>query len=218
MKRSIILASALLLLAALSCDRRQVEPMLPPERELSMPEKVEKEILDVLMRDWKSLSDTLDYFDSTMLSKGRLRGTAPDGVYYELKIGRMDGSCIETAFMVKDSVWASVSGKLIPLELSLKACGTQMAVMKEKKDTFSISVSNIRARVPILFFFDTEHQAPLLYQDEAVGYLTRTEFENPDYSTGTYLVVNYYDDPRTFSAYDNGLGALLKKNLSNVAM
>ena len=50
-----------------------------------------------------------------------------------------------------------------------------------------------------------------------MGYLTWEGFENTDYSTGTYIVAHYYDDPRTFAIYDKGIVNLLKLNLTDVA-
>lgn len=216
MKRPVSILLSILILIP-SCNKEQALPEPHPERELSVPEKVEKEMMDVLSRDWKSLSDTLDYFRTTMLDKGKTRGVAPDGVYYEFNVKIDDVSSGLTAdFKVEDSTWVSMSGKMIPLQVKLRACDTDLSIKDEQKDSLSLSVSDIKVISPADFLFKTDHEASLLYKEERVGYLTREEFENPDYSTGTYIVIHYYNDPRTFALYDNGLYDLLKKNLKNV--
>lgn len=214
MKRAHSIIPAVILLLAAACGKQEEQNTPVPERELSIPEKVEGEIMDVLSRDWKSLSDTLNYFDSTMLSKGRYKGKAPDGIYYELDIRIIPE--LEATFKVEDSTWVAVSGRISPLELKMTACETEMAIKKERNDSTGLSVSDIYAIVPGDFLTADRRQASLLYKDRRVGYLTREEFENTDYSTGMYLVVHYYNDPRTFAFYDSGLGSLLKKSLDNV--
>lgn len=207
---------SILVLCLLSCGKQEAGPLPQPERELSIPEKVEKEMMDVLSKDWKSLSDTLAYFDSTMLSKGITKGKAPDGVYYELSVKSKGDMGFEADFKVADSTWAVVNGQLVPLSLSLKACNTEIVVSNEKKDSISLSVSNVKVIAQMCFLIENDHQAPLLYKEQRVGYLTREMFENTDYSTGLYIVVHYYGDPRTFAIYDNGLCSLLKKNPEDV--
>lgn len=215
MKRQVsILLSILILLPA--CNKEQALPEPHPERELSVPEKVEKEMMDVLSRDWKSLSDTLDYFRTTMLDKGKTRGVAPDGVYYEFNVKIDALSKLNAIFKVEDSTWVSMNGKMIPFQIKLRACDADFSIKEEEADSLSLSVSDVKVIAPADFVFKTENKAPLLYKEERVGYLTREEFENPDYSTGTYIVIHYYNDPRTFALYDNGLYDLLKKNLKNV--
>lgn len=217
MKRSSVILLPLLILLTAACNKEQATPAPHPERELSVPEKVEKGITDVLSRDWKSLSDTLDYFGSTMLAKGKTKGIAPDGVYYEFNVKIDDVSSGLTAdFKVEDSTWVSMSGKMIPLQVKLRACDTDLSIKDEQKDSLSLSVSDIKVISPADFLFKTDHEASLLYKEERVGYLTRETFENPDYSTGTYIVIHYYNDPRTFALSNNGLFDLLKKNLKNV--
>lgn len=216
MKRSSVILLPLLVLLTAACNKEQALPAPHPERELSVPEKVEKEISDVLSRDWKRLSDTLEYFNSTMLAKGKTKGIAPDGVYYEFNVKLDDFSGLSADFKVEDSTWVSMSGKMIPLQVKLRACDTDLSIKDEKKDSLSLSVSDVKVIAPTGFVFKNNQKAPLLYKEERVGYLTREEFENPDYSTGTYIVIHYYNDPRTFALYDNGLYDLLKKNLKNV--
>lgn len=216
MKRPQLIFLSILVLCLSSCGKQEAGPLPQPERELSIPEKVEKEMMDVLSKDWKSLSDTLAYFESTMLSKGMTKGKAPGGVYYELSVKSKGEMGLEADFKVADSTWAVVNGQLVPLSLSLKACDTDIAISNEKKDSISLSVSDVKVIAPICFLTDKDHQAPLLYKEQRVGYLTREMFENTDYSTGTYIVVHYYGDPRTFAIYDNGLCSLLKKNPEDV--
>lgn len=216
MKRPYPIIASILVLCLSSCDKQGVGPSPQPERELSIPEKVEKEITDVLSKDWKSLSDTLAYFDSTMLSKGKTKGIAPDGIYYELSAAPKGDSGFEVDFKVADSIWATVNGQFIPLSLSLIACDTEMTISNEKKDSTGLSVSDVKVIAPMSFLIEENHQAPMLYKEQRVGYLTREMFENTDYSTGTYIVVHYYGDPRTFAIYDNGLCSLLKMNLGDV--
>ena len=216
MKRSYLIFASILFFCLLSCSRQDAGLSPLPERELSTPEKVEKEIMDVLSKDWKSLSDTIAYFDSTMLSKGKMKGTAPDGVYYELSAKSKGKLGFEADFKVADSIWAAVNGQLEPLSLSLRACDTEIMVSNENKDSISLSVPDVKVIAPMSFLIEENHQAPLLYREQRVGYLTREMFENTDYSTGTYIVVHYYGDPRTFAIYDNGLCSLLKKNPEDV--
>lgn len=215
MKRPVSILLSILILIP-SCNKEQALPEPHPERELSVPEKVEKEMMDVLSRDWKSLSDTLDYFRTTMLDKGKTRGVAPDGVYYEFNVKIDALSKLNAIFKVEDSTWVSMNGKMIPFQIKLRACDADFSIKEEEADSLSLSVSDVKVIAPADFVFKTENKAPLLYKEERVGYLTREEFENPDYSTGTYIVIHYYNDPRTFALYDNGLYDLLKKNLKNV--
>lgn len=216
MRRPYIIFVFIIVLCLSSCGKQEAGPLPQPVRELSIPEKVEKEMMDVLSKDWKSLSDTLAYFDSTMLSKGITKGKAPDGVYYELSVKSKGDMGFEADFKVADSIWMAANGQLVPLSLSLKACNTEIVVSNEKKDSISLSVSNVKVIAPMCFLIENDHQAPLLYKEQRVGYLTREMFENTDYSTGLYIVVHYYGDPRTFAIYDNGLCSLLKKNPEDV--
>lgn len=212
----LIIPTIIIIILALSCSKGLDKPVPPPERELSVPEKVEKELADVLSKDWKSLSDTLEYFYSTMLSKGKCKGIAPDGVFYELDIRGKDGPALEAEFRIEDSTWAAVNGNIRPLEIKLLAFDTEIAIKKELRDSTSLTVSKVKVIAPLCFLFEDRHQAPLLYEGRRVGYLTREEFENTDYSTGTYLVAHYYDDPRTFTIFDNGFANLMKQNFSDV--
>lgn len=203
-------------LVFLSCNKGAGHPAPQPERKLSVPEKVEKVVTDVLSKDWTSLSDTLSYFDSTMLSKGRFKGKGPDGVYYELRITLNGISEIEADFRIEDSCWVAVTGKVIPLGISLNAFETTLALKAQTQDSTSLTVSNVTAVAPNRFFLEQDQRAALYYDSLPVGFITREEFENIDYSTGTYLVIHYYDDPRTFALYDNGLAKLLKMDLKDV--
>lgn len=212
MKRSVLIL-AVIILAVYSCDSRLEDPVSPPVRELSIPEMVEQELVDITSRDWKSLSDTLAYFDSTMLSKGITRGIAPDGVYYELVVRARTLFELDAAFMVEDSLWAKIKEDIIPFEMKLFACDTEIAIKQEKKDTCSLSALNLKVMAPLCFLTDNRHKAPLLYMGQRVGYLTLAEFENLDYSTGICLVVHYYNDARTFVLFDGGLVNLLKTDL-----
>lgn len=216
MRRALAVIPSIIILLVLSCSKELGNPVPPPERELSVPEKVEKELMDVLSKDWKSLSDTFEYFYSSMLSKGICKGKAPDGVFYELDIKGKDGPALKAEFKIEDSTWAAVNGYIRPLEIKLLALDTEIAIKKEPRDSSSLTVSKIKVITPLCFLFDDRHQAPLLYEGRRVGYLTRDEFENTDYSTGTYIVVHYYNDPRTFSIYDKGFAKLMKNDLSDV--
>lgn len=212
MKRALIIS--MLLLSVFSC-RKQEQPVPGPERELSVPEKVEKELADVLSKDWKSLADTLEYFDSTILSKGKRKGIAPDGVYYELRVDIGDSLDVEAVFKVQDSTWAAISGKIKPLGVTLTACDTEISIKKEKNDSSSLSVSNVEVIVPCGFLFEKGHRAHLLYEGKRVGYLTLDKFEDTDYSAVSCIVVHYYNDPRTFVLIDNGFCKLLKIRLTD---
>lgn len=215
MRRSYFIFVSFLALCLSSCDKQDAGSQLQRERELSIPEKVEKEVMDVLSKDWKSLSDTLAYFNSTMLSKWKTKGTAPDGVYYELRAKSKD-LLFEVDFIIADSTWAAVKGQLLPLRLNLKACDSEIAITQEKDDSIGLSVSNVMVIASKDFLSDVNRQASLLYSEQRVGYITREMFENTDYSIGTYFVAHYYGDPRTFAIYDNGLSVLLKMNLKDV--
>lgn len=208
MKRPVLIIAAVLLSVTFACNKHRELPSPTPERELSIPEKVEKELTDFLAKDWKSLADTLHYFDSTMLSKGRLKGTGPDGVYYELDIRTQPH--LKASFEIEDSTWVTVEGKISPLEVKLIALESEISIKKEESDSVSLSVSKIKVTAPETFFSNTEHKASLFYEDRRVGYLTREEFENTDYSTGIYIIVHYYNDPRSFAIYDKGLTGLLE--------
>lgn len=216
MNRKHIIIPIFFLLLVISCSKGLKEPAAQKERELSVPEKVEKEIMEVLSKDWKALSDTLNYFDSTMLSKGISEGVAPDGVHYELAVREKSASCVEADFIVEDSTWAAINGKIDPLSICLSAFDTEIAIQKEARDSSSLSVSTIKVIAPALFILGGDHQASLLFEGRRVGYLTWDGFENTDYSTGTYIVAHYYDDPRTFAIYDKGIVNLLKLNLTDV--
>lgn len=215
MRRAITIIPVIFLVV-LSCSRRLEEPEIQTERELSVAEKVEKEMMEVLSRDWKTLSDTLSYFDSEMLSKGRLKGIAPDGVYYELDLGRKDGLGVEADFSVEDSTWVSVCGQIVPLGICLSAFDTEFTIRKESGDSTSLSVSEIKVVAPLFFLCEKDLQASLLFEGRYVGFLTWERFENTDYSTGTYVVAHFNNDPRTFAIYDKGLINLLKQNLTDV--
>lgn len=216
MKRIIKIIPFFIFPFIISCGQGFEEPAAQAERELSVPEKVEKEIMDVLSKDWKTLSDTLNYFDSTLLSKGRLSGVAPDGVYYELAVRKKGELGIEADFSIEDSIWVAVSGRIVPLELCFSAFDTEIAIRKEAGDSSSLSVSKIKVIAPQCFITGANHQASLLFEGRRVGFLTWEKFENTDYSTGTYIVAHYYNDPRTFAIYDKGLINLLKLNLTDV--
>lgn len=216
MRRAVAVIPTIIILLVLSCSKGPDNPVSPPERELSVPEKVEKELMDVLSKDWKSLSDTFEYFYSSMLSKGICKGKAPDGVYYELDIKGKEGPALEATFIIEDSTWAAVNGYIRPLEIKLLALDTEIAIKKELRDSTSLTVSKVKVIAPLCFLLEDMHQAPLLYEGRRVGYLTRDGFENTDYSTGTYIVAHYFNDPRTFAMYDNGFTKLMKQNLSDV--
>lgn len=213
MKRPVLIIAAVLLSVTFACNKHRELPSPTPERELSVPEKVEKELTDVLAKDWKSLADTLHYFDSTMLSKGKFKGTGPDGVYYELDIRTRPS--LKASFEVEDSTFIAMEGKIRPMELKMTVIGTEIGIKKEVSDSVSLSVSKIKVTAPETFLSSTEHKASLFYENRHVGYLTREEFENTDYSTGTYIVIHYYNDHRTFAIYDNGLASLLKMSLTD---
>lgn len=170
--------------------------------------------MDILSKDWTSLSDTLSYFDSTMLSKGKFKGRGPDGVYYDLNLRLIPH--LKASFRIEDSTWAEVEGKTIPFEMKLSALGAEMVIKKEKKDSISLSVAKIKVTAPSGFLSVSGKTSSLFYEGQSAGYLTREDFENTDYSTGTYIIIHYYNDNRTFAIYDGGLGNLLKMSLKNV--
>lgn len=205
-----------ILLVCISCNKAP-EPGEPnPERELSVPEKVEKDLAGILSKDWQDLSDTLSYFNSTMLSKGRLKGVAPDSVYYELNLSLKPKIGLEATFKVEDSTFVTVRGQIIPLSLNLSAFDMEIGINRVSPDSLALTASKVKVIAPNLFLLSKKLQAPLYYDGSPVGFLTREEFENTDYSTGVYLVAHYYDDPRTFALIDNGLADLLKMSIKDV--
>lgn len=216
MKRTIVIFLSITIPLIFSCTKATDIPSPRPERDLSMPEKVEKEIMEVLSKDWKSLSDTFTYFNSNLLSKGKFRGWGPDGVFYELRISSNNISSLTMDFQVEDSVWVTTKGRIVPLEISLQAFDTNISIEKETPDSTILRFSKIKAVGPDRFFLEDKHQAILLYEGRRVGFITREELENTDYSTGKYLVFHYYNDPRSFALYDNGLSDLLKLNMTDV--
>lgn len=214
MKKAVLIF--FLFFACLACNKQEGQPVPRPEREPSMPEKVEKEMREVLGKDWKSLSDTVQYFNTNLLRKGKTRGKGPDKVYYELDFRMLSINEFESVFTVEDSIMAAVNGKLKPTQLSLTALNTVLDMNKEKKDSIGVAVSNVKVIAPLRFFLDKDHRAALLFEGERVGWLTREDFENTDYSTGTYIVIHYYGDNRSFALFDNGLGEFLGNNLDYV--
>lgn len=216
MKRTVAAILSIAVFLNFSCTKGTDIPSSLPERDLSTPEKVEKEIMEVLSKDWNGLSDTIAYFHSTLLSEGKMEGTAPDGVYYRLRISFDDMDIMTMDFQIGDSLWASAKGRFYPLEISLNALDTELTIAKEALDSTSLSFSNIKIISPDLFLFNDRHQAGLLYEERRVGFISREEFENTDYSTGNNLVFHYYDDPRTFAFYDKGLCDVLNMNLADV--
>lgn len=216
MKRTVVLILSITVLLNFSCTKGTDFPSSLPERDLSTPEKVEKEIMEVLSKDWKGLSGSIAYFNATLLSKGKFEGKAPNGVFYRLRISFDDMDSMTMSFQVEDSLWATVTGRIFPLEISLNAFDTEFTIEKETLDSTSLSFSNIKVISPDLFLFNDKHQASLLYEERRVGFISREEFENTDYSSGKYLVIHYYDDPRSFAFYDKGLCDILNKNLTDV--
>lgn len=199
----------------LSCNKGMENPVPQPEREPTIPEKVEKELTGILAEDWQSLADTLAYFNSTMLSKGKFKGFAPDSVYYELDIRLNRQLVLETTFKIEDSTFVTVCGRLIPLKADLYAFNMLIGIDRDRTDSLTLSASKVKVIVPNFFLLSKNSSASLIYEDKRVGFVRREEFENIDYSTGTYLVVHYFDDPRTFALYDNGLANLLKMSLAD---
>lgn len=201
---SIFALSAILIIFFSSCEKLQDDPTPSPSRTPTLPEIVETELSDILTRNWTQLADTLEYFNTNLLSKGKFKGKGPDGVYYELDVDLGIVSKTKAKFIVKDSVWASYTGRLVPLDITVNACNTELCI-KYTNDSTTISVDNVSARVPLTFITEEGQTSPLLYKDARVGYLTMEEFENPDYDTAKSLVLHYYNDTRTFSFYDTGL-------------
>lgn len=218
MKGAILIVSATVLLV-LGCTKQQESEPLP-EREPSIPEKVEGQIVDFLSTKWQILSDTLDYFNSNMLLRGKTRGTAPDGVYYELDIDAGLKSATNISFTVADSTWVIISGSLLPLDLNIKVLGTETTIEKGQGGSTVLSVSDVKVVLPAGFLQKKDLQAPLYFEGKEVGWITWDVFENTDYSTGTYIIIHYYGDPRTFAIFDNGLDGLLRfwKGFGNVVI
>jgi len=209
MKKNILVISLPLILLFTCCEKQENEPAPGPERELTLPEQIEKDLTDILGKNWNGLADTLHYFDSTMLSQGKVKGIAPDGIYYELKVKIQNLRTIQATFTVKDSIWIDATGQILPLQLDVRACDTDFRFKHESLDTTSISANKILVKVPLGFIISKNKQSTLFYQDKKVGYITLTDFENPDYTTGKYLIIHYDNDSRTFSFYDSGLSSII---------
>jgi len=209
MNNYILAISISLIFLFTCCEKQQDEPAPGPEREITLPEQIEKDITDILGKNWIGLADTLQYFDSTMLSQGKYKGIAPDGVYYELKVNVTDSNSIQATFTVQDSIWINAVGQILPFHLDLRACDTDFSFKRETLDTTSITADKIQVRIPVGFILSEDNQSTLLYWGQKVGYITLTEFENPDYTTGRHIIVHYYNDSRTFSYYDNGLSFII---------
>jgi len=191
--------SCILLVPALvlSCEKTP-EPAPAPEPEKSLPEQVEGDLMDILSRDWKSLSDTLDFFYNDMLIEGRTSGIGSDGVYYELS-GEADSTYADLNFYVEDSLWANFFGSISPEYLMLSALDATVEFEK-KGDMLAVTLDEkIRAE----FSQKDTTSVPVSYCGEAIGYIDLQEFENTDFSTGKYPVMHYYGDVRTFSFYEN---------------
>lgn len=215
LKDSVVTALAACLILFASCSKQPGRPSSPAERELSVPEKVEAEFMHILSGDWKGLSDTLDYFCSTLLSRGLTEGTGPDGVRYKLS-ARLQPEA-EASFMVEDSTWLRAWGKIVPLDMKVHACGAEISVKCVRPDSVSLSAYDLRVIAPWDFLVRQDHRAPLSYAGRRVGCLTRESFENSNYSAVTGIVVRYDDDPRSFSFHEGGIAGLLKMILDDVS-
>jgi len=208
MKRILLIIPAVLLI--ISCEKQQTEPEPTPKPEPTIPELVEKDLMNILSKDWQSVADTIQYFRTNIINQGKTKGTGPDGVYYELNVNFTKINNLEATFKVQDSIWVKASGQIYPLEIKVRACDTDLKIKRESGLTTSLTIEKIQAIFPDNFLIEEDIQAPLLYNSEEVGYLTRTEMENLDYTTGKYLIVHYNDDPRTFALYDGGLSSLIE--------
>ena len=216
MKRKAVILLSVAILLFLSCTKGTDIPSPRPERDLSTPEKVEREIMEVLSKDWKSLADTFAYFNSNLLIKRKFRGWGPDGVFYGLRISSNSITSMTIEFQVEDSIWVYANGSIIPPDINLHAFDTNISIEKVKQDSTSLSFSTIKVVGPDMFFCEDKHQSILFFEGSKVGYIILDELENTDYSTGKYLIVHYYNDPRTFAFYDRGFSDLLKLSLTNV--
>jgi len=185
-----------------SCDRAD-DPSENPVREKELPEKVESELLEIASKPWKPVLDTVRYFNTNLLLKSKTKGFGPDSVYYELKTELQKDRSVNMKLFVEDSCFVSAHGSISPLEMSVSALNTDFTIRKTSADSTSIIIDNIEVIAPNDIIINKNATTPLLYQGSRVGYLTREDFENEDYSTGTYFVVHYYGDQRTFAFYDN---------------
>jgi len=185
----------------LSCSKEESSEM-KPERELSMPERVESELLSIASKGWVPLVDTLAYFHDNFIKQGKFEGIGPDKVHYELKAVLGKDSLVTLFFNIQDSTHLTAYGKLKPVTLAVKALGTEISVSKTCIDSTILNADAISVIMPDRFMTGGKGNAQLLFQNRRVGFITREAFENEDYTVGKYLVLHYYDDVRTFAFYE----------------
>lgn len=185
-----------------ACQKTVTDVQDDPVREKQIPEKVEAEILGIMEKDWKSLLDTLKYFNSNILKQGKTNGTGPDGVYYELAFGRDEEDNATAVFSVRDSLFAKATGIFFPIAMKVETLGTVLGVSVDGCAVLHLNVGNVGVAAPPDFLFDSDSSAELSYENSGIGYITRETYENEDYSTGKYFVIHYYHDPRTFAFND----------------
>lgn len=199
-----IAAACIFAAALISCTKQDTEPAPEPPKEQSIPEKLEAEVIDIAGRGWDSLADTLYYFSTNILEKGKLRGYGPDGVYYELSLERGKGELVYLNFSIADSVHLKAHGSLIPLSLSVYACGTELLAEVSGTDSLKLEVGNVGATLPRNFLTDSLSTAPLRFEGSRVGWMTVDEYEDEVYSCENCLVLHYDNDSRTF-AFNSGI-------------
>lgn len=194
-----IVFSIPLILAINGCAKEASDIPETP-RELSIPEKVEADLLEIASHDWLSLKDTLVYFNNNFIKNGKTKGYGPDKVYYELNTSKTTKG-VKMEFIVQDSVFVTAHGYIDPVSLQANAFNTDFTLETAESDSLSIKANTINVIAPRSFGSDPDATASLLFEGERVGYLTRETFENEDYTTSSHIVVHYYNDTRTFAFY-----------------
>lgn len=186
----ILLTLTTLLFIAVSCNDNT--EITPPKEELSKPEQIEKNLREIAGRGWGSLADTLTYFNKEFILHGRTAGIGPDGVYYSLT-----ESDDIIRFTVQDSIFLSID---INNNYSyVRACNTDFLVEYEGASGIAVTIDNICLTAESI----SERKIDVYYYGEPCGYIVWEHFENTDYTDGSYPVMHYFNDSRTFAFYEN---------------
>jgi len=199
MRRCIVIVIAAYL--AICCTKTEAEVIPEPEREKSVPEKVEAKLLDLSGRGWEDLYYDLRIYYDYIIKKGNHHGYGPDGRYYDLNLSFSRDSSLSLTFSVDEQEKLIGSGRLKPVSLSIEACNTEIIAQQVGLDSIMVSTENIGVITPVDFMIDSLATAPLLFDGSRVGFLTLERFEDESYRYGEHIVLHYYGDPRTFSFY-----------------
>lgn len=200
----------------MSCRKQSGTPV-EPYHTATIPEMVERTILGVATKDWTSLVDTLNYFNTHFLLRGKTSGYGPDDVYYELRVNTIFSKSIKVLFYVEKECLVKAEGTADLQSLTVTALGTTFT-SQVRNDSLQVNLNDVGLIVPVAS--KIPFTGDVLYRGEKVGYFDFVTLEGITYSKGLYPVVHYFDDTRTFSYYEHwdfidGIAAI-KKMISDV--